>query len=69
MGKTILMIGLHRTVHEADVFAISFQIATDRLADGRQAAKVPVDREALQNDGIRPKLFQKRARRGVSTCA
>jgi len=69
MGKTILMIGLQRTVQEADVVRDQFQITTDRLADGRQTAEVPVDREALQNDGIRPKLFQKRARRGVSTWA
>src|ERR1039457_6385931 len=57
MGETILMIGLHRTVYEAHVVRDQFQIATDRLANGRQTAKVPVDREALQNDGIRPEFF------------
>src|ERR1039457_1944074 len=57
MGETVLMIGLHRTVHEADVVRNQFQIATDRFADGRQSAKVPVDREALQNDGIGPELL------------
>src|SRR5664280_2104630 len=57
MGETVLMIGLQRTVHEADMVRDQFQIATDRLADGRQTAEVPVDREALQNDGIRPEFF------------
>src|SRR5450759_5418407 len=57
MGETVLMIGLHRTVHEADVVRDQFQVATDRPADGRQSAKVPVDREALQHDGIRPEFF------------
>src|ERR1039458_10609611 len=57
MGETVLMIGLHRTVHEADVVRDQFQITTNRLADGRQTAKVPVDREALQHDRIRPEIF------------
>jgi hypothetical protein len=57
MGKTVLMIGLHRAVHEADVVRDQFQIATDGLADTGQTGKVPVDREALQNDGIRPECF------------
>src|SRR5664279_5391012 len=55
--ETVLMIGLHRTVHEADVVRDQFQVAMDRLADGSQAAKVPVDREALQHNGIRPEIF------------
>src|ERR1019366_1336767 len=57
MGETVLMIGLHRTVHEADVVRDQFQVATDRPADGRQSAKVSVYREALQHDGIRPEIF------------
>jgi len=56
-GETVLMIGWHRTIHEANVVCDQFQITTNGLADGRQAAKVPVDREALQNDGIRPEIF------------
>src|SRR5665811_1447983 len=51
------MIDLQRAVHEADVVRDQFQVATDRLADGSQAAKVPVDREALQHNGIRPEIL------------
>src|ERR1035437_4994257 len=51
------LLGWYRTVHEADEVRAQFQVATDRLADRRQSAKVPVDREALQHDGIRPELF------------
>src|SRR5664279_3584727 len=57
MGETVLMIGLQRTVQKADMVRNQLQIAADRLSDSRQAAEVPVNREALQRDGIRPELF------------
>ena len=57
MGETILMITLERTVNKANVIRYQLQVAPDRRSDGRQAAEIPVDGEALQRDGVRPKIF------------
>src|SRR5450756_871693 len=57
MGETVLMIGLQRTVYEADVIRDQLKITTYRAADRRQAAEIPVDRETLQSDGIRPEIL------------
>jgi len=56
-AKTILMIGCIGQFMRQTWFAISSRSQRTAWRMGRQTAKVPVDREALQNDGIRPKLF------------
>src|SRR5664279_1843097 len=59
MCETVLVIGLRRTVQKAGVVRNQLQLAMDRLPDSRQAAEVPVNRKALQRDGIRPEILPK----------
>ena len=57
MGETVLVIILEWTVRQTGMIGDQLQVATNGLADGSQAAEVPIDREAFQVDGIGPQVF------------